>query len=162
MLATASYLCLCWHLVFLLATALLFMLTSNSLNLPKATALLWEAGRGNVIIEKDETTCFQHPQRSVRVWKPKMTEVQRWWSWILKEMTEVWKSSNDQRSKDGRSTGVQTLGSYKNHRWQRSKPWDSAISEDQSVWRWSSDRSMGRGDPPILGATEDMIMIITK
>ena len=36
------------------------MLTSNSLNLPTATALLWEAGRGNVIIKKDGTTCFQH------------------------------------------------------------------------------------------------------
>ena len=60
MLATASYLCLCWHLVFLLATALLFILTSNSLNLPTATALLWEAGQENVIIKKDETTYFQH------------------------------------------------------------------------------------------------------
>ena len=54
----------------LLATALLFMWTSNSLNLPKATALLWEAGQGNVIIKKDETACFQHFVQTIQ-FKPR-------------------------------------------------------------------------------------------
>ena len=37
-----------------------FIVYVDVYNLPTATDVLWEVGRGNVIIKKDETTCFQH------------------------------------------------------------------------------------------------------
>ena len=71
---------------------------------------------------------------------------------------------NNHRSKDGRSTGVQ-LQNLEVTKITDDRGLNRETQISQRTRVFGDDRvirSMGRGDPAILGATEDMIMIITK